>query len=186
MLHIHFTTAEEVADKVLADWAKGVNPKEEKVDEKKEAVKAEEPKQPLNPIERTALEYHEEKVGAARKAYEEAKASGDESEMKRTRDEFKKALDDKLKAQGVGLVQRRKEIANELGKEEAEKIDKPWKDMDGEERMAVAEQNPLTEEEIRSKTSEENQDLIEDAIDYLNGNHGFAQQIAYLKIYDDV
>jgi predicted RNA methylase len=186
MLHIHFTTAEEVADKVLADWAKGVNPKEEKVDEKKEAVKAEEPKLPLNPIERTALEYHEEKVGAARKAYEEAKASGDESEMKRTRDEFKKALDDKLKAQGVGLVQRRKEIANELGKEEAEKIDKPWKDMDGEERMAVAEQNPLTEEEIRNKTSEENQDLIEDAIDYLNGNHGFAQQIAYLKIYDDV
>lgn len=155
-------------------------------EQQKEAVKAEEPKQPLNPIERTALEYHEEKVGAARKAYEEAKASGDESEMKRTRDEFKKALDDKLKAQGVGLVQRRKEIANELGKEEAEKIDKPWKDMDGEERMAVAEQNPLTEEEIRSKTSEENQDLIEDAIDYLNGNHGFAQQIAYLKIYDDV
>lgn len=186
MLHIHFTTAEEVADKVLADWAKGVNPKEEKVDEKKEAVKAEEPKQPLNPIERTALEYHEEKVGAARKAYEEAKASGDESETKRTRDEFKKALDDKLKAQGMGLVQRRKEIANELGKKEAEKIDKPWKDMDGEERMAVAEQNPLTEEEIRNKTSEENQDLIEDAIDYLNGNHGFAQQIAYLKIYDDV
>lgn len=155
-------------------------------EQKKEAVKAEEPKQPLNPIERTALEYHEEKVGAARKAYEEAKASGDESETKRTRDEFKKALDDKLKTQGMGLVQRRKEIANELGKEEAEKIDKPWKDMDGEERMAVAEQNPLTEEEIRSKTSEENQDLIEDAIDYLNGNHGFAQQIAYLKIYDDV
>ena len=186
MLHIHFTTAEEVADKVLADWAKGVNPKEEKVEEKKEAVKAEEPKQPLNPIERTALEYHEEKVGAARKAYEEAKSSGDESETKRTRDEFKKALDDKLKTQGMGLVQRRKEIAKELGKEEAEKTDKPWKDMDGEERMAVAEQNPLTEEEIRSKTSEENQDLIEDAIDYLNGNHGFAQQIAYLKIYDDV
>lgn len=25
MLHIHFTTAEEVADKVLADWAKGVD-----------------------------------------------------------------------------------------------------------------------------------------------------------------
>ena len=155
-------------------------------EQQKEAVKAEEPKQSLNPIERTAFEYHEEKVGAARKAYEEAKASGDESETKRTRDEFKKALDDKLKAQGMGLVQRRKEIAKELGKEEAEKTDKPWKDMDGEERMAVAEQNPLTEEEIRSKTSEENQDLIEDAIDYLNGNHGFAQQIAYLKIYDDV
>lgn len=275
MLNIHFTTAEEVADKVLADWAKGVKPKEGKetggetatrermkvgigvtypvkVEDKpvrfedlkagdkfldkngydyelKKWAKTDDgktvaivygngsefvvsreitgahdlldlndgkfdrivsydanPKEPLNPIERTALEYHEEKVGAARKAYEEAKASGDESETKRTRDEFKKALDDKLKAQGMGLVQRRKEIAKELGKEEAEKIDKPWKDMDGEERMAVAEHNPLTEEEIRNKTSEENQDLIEDAIDYLNGNHGFAQQIAYLKIYDDV
>lgn len=30
MLHIHFTNAEEVADKVLADWAKGVKPGEEK------------------------------------------------------------------------------------------------------------------------------------------------------------
>lgn len=30
MLHIHFTNAEEVVDKVLADWAKGVKPGEEK------------------------------------------------------------------------------------------------------------------------------------------------------------
>ncbi len=87
------------------------------------------------PIDEAALAYHEEKVATARKAYEEAKASGDESETKRTRDEFKKALDDKLKAQGLGLIQRRKEIAKELGKKEAEKIDKPWKEMDSEERI---------------------------------------------------
>lgn len=184
--HAGRTEAERRSDTENATLPEEASTGRVEAEPQKESVKAEEPKQPQNPIERTALEYHEEKVGAARKAYEEAKASGDESETKRTRDEFKKALDDKLKAQGMGLVQRRKEIANELGKKEAEKIDKPWKDMDGEERMAVAEQNPLTEEEIRSKTSEENQDLIEDAIDYLNGNHGFAQQIAYLKIYDDV
>ena len=63
---------------------------------------------------------------------------------------------------------------------------KPWSEMNGEERLAVAEKNPLTEEEIRTKTSEENKELIDDAIDYLNGNKGFVQQIAYLKIYDDV
>ena len=63
---------------------------------------------------------------------------------------------------------------------------KPWREMNGEERLAVAEKSPLTEEEIRTKTSEENRDFIDDAIDYLNGNKGFAQQIAYLKIYDDV
>ncbi len=274
MLHIHFTSAEDVADKVLADWAKGIDPREI---ESKETEHAKEPDfsdlpvfdgigrgdirilkeegwhayklgateaNPLNldrearrkesyerfvarlteatgeamlrdikphlreyfdyfekkadeivannkpkgktPIDEAALAYHEEKVAAARKAYEEAKASGDESETKRTRDEFKKALDDKLKAQGLGLIQRRKEIAKELGKKEAEKIDKPWEDMDGEERMATAEKNPLSEDEIRNQTSEENRDLIEDAVDYLNGNHGFVQQIAYLKIYDDV
>ncbi len=178
MLHIHFTTAEEVADKVLADWASGVNPREGKSKEPS--------KDPMEGLKNAELSYHEEKIDAARKAYQEAKASGDESEIKRTRDELKKTLDDKLKAQHVGLVQRRKEIAKELGTEEAEKIDKPWKDMDGEERMATAEKNPLTEDEIRNHASEDNQDLIEDAVDYLNGNHGFAQQLAYLKIYDDV
>ncbi len=68
----------------------------------------------------------------------------------------------------------------------AKKVDKPWSEMNGEERLAAAEKNPLTEEEIRDKTSEENADLIEDAVDYLNGNRGFTQQIAYLKIFDDV
>ena len=173
ILHIHFTTAEEVADKVLADWAKGVKPGEEKEKTK-------------NPVEKAAREYHKKKVDAARKAYQEAKASGDGSEIKRTRDELKKALDDKLKSEHVRFVDRRKAIAKEIGEEEAQKIDKPWSEMDGEERMATAEKNPLTEDEIRNQTSEENRDFIEDAIDYLNGNHGFAQQIAYLKIYDDV
>lgn len=126
------------------------------------------------------------KLGKARQEYAEAKEHGDASEIKRTRDELKQLLDEHYKAQHMGLVQRRKEIAKEIGMTEAKKIDKPWSEMDGEERMATAEKSPLTEDEIRSNTSEGNQDLMEDAIDYLNGNHGFAQQLAYLKIYDDV
>ena len=126
------------------------------------------------------------KLGKARQEYAEAKERGDASEIKRTRDELKQLLDEHYKAQHMGLVQRRKEIAKEIGMTEAKKIDKPWSEMDGEERMATAEKSPLTEKEIRSNASEENQDLIEDAIDYINGNHGFAQQLAYLKIYEDV
>ena len=59
MLHIHFTTAEEVADKVLADWAKGVKP-----DEVKEPIpilpKSEKPDQKYNPIEYAAAEFKKE------------------------------------------------------------------------------------------------------------------------------
>lgn len=286
MLHIHFTSADDVADKVLADWAKGANPKdykakEDPVETKREEAKTEKskdwtdeeidklssveskwqekvddyisenypahngvrsrtteeqakydaeteamkedatlakmrkdadaeykateeeirnshlPKDPMEGIKQAAGAFHEEqkqkgefvmnlKLGKARQDYAEAKKSGDESEIKRTRDELKQLLDEHYKAQHMGLVQRRKEIAKEIGMAEAKKIDKPWSEMDGEERMATAEKSPLTEDEIRSNTSEENQDLIEDAIDYLNGNHGFAQQLAYLKIYEDV
>lgn len=286
MLHIHFTSAEDVADKVLADWAKGANPKdykakEEPVETKREEVKTEKskdwtdeeidklssveskwqekvddyisenypahngvrsrtteeqakydaeteamkedatlakmrkdadaeykateeeirnshlPKDPMEGIKQAAGAFHEEqkqkgefvmnlKLGKARQEYAEAKEHGDASEIKRTRDELKQLLDEHYKAQRMGLVQRRKEIAKEIGMTEAKKIDKPWSEMDGEERMATAEKSPLTEKEIRSNASDENQDLIEDAIDYINGNHGFAQQLAYLKIYEDV
>lgn len=286
MLHIHFTSAEDVADKVLADWAKGANPKdykakEEPVETKREEAKTEKskdwtdeeidklssveskwqekvddyisenypahngvrsrtteeqakydaeteamkedatlakmrkdadaeykateeeirnshlPKDPMEGIKQAAGAFHEEqkqkgefvmnlKLGKARQEYAEAKEHGDASEIKRTRDELKQLLDEHYKAQHMGLVQRRKEIAKEIGMTEAKKIDKPWSEMDGEERMATAEKSPLTEKEIRSNASDENQDLIEDAIDYINGNHGFAQQLAYLKIYEDV
>ena len=54
MLHIHFTTAEEVADKVLADWAKGVNPRE---------IKGEtQSKDPMEALNKAAEEYHNEKT----------------------------------------------------------------------------------------------------------------------------
>ena len=286
MLHIHFTTAEEVADKVLADWAKGANPKdykakEEPVETKREEAKTEKSKDwtdeeidklssveskwqekvddyisenypahngvrsrtteeqakydaeteamkedatlakmrkdadaeykateeeirnshlskdPMEGIEQAADAFRKEqkqkgefvmnlKLGKARQEYAEAKERGDASEIKRTRDELKQLLDEHYKAQHMGLVQRRKEIAKEIGMPEAKKIDKPFSEMDSEEREYVANQNPLTESEIREQTSEENKNFIEDAVDYINGNHGFAQKMAYLKIYDDV
>lgn len=286
MLHIHFTSAEDVADKVLADWAKGANPKdykakEDPVETKREEAKTEKskdwtdeeidklssveskwqekvddyisenypahngvrsrtteeqakydaeteamkedatlakmrkdadaeykateeeirnshlPKDPMEGIKQAAGTFHEEqkqkgefvmnlKLGKARQEYAEAKEHGDASEIKRTRDELKQLLDEHYKAQHMGLVQRRKEIAKEIGMTEAKKIDKPFSEMDSEEREYVANQNPLTESEIREQTSEENKNFIEDAVDYINGNRGFAQKMAYLKIYDDV
>lgn len=286
MLHIHFTSADDVADKVLADWAKGANPKdykakEEPVETKREEAKTEKskdwtdeeidklssveskwqekvddyisenypahngvrsrtteeqskydaeteamkedatlakmrkdadaeykateeeirnshlPKDPMEGIKQAAGAFHEEqkqkgefvmnlKLGKARQEYAEAKEHGDASEIKRTRDELKQLLDEHYKAQHMGLVQRRKEIAKEIGMPEAKKIDKPFSEMDSEEREYVANRNPLTESEIREQTSEENKNFIEDAVDYINGNHGFAQKMAYLKIYDDV
>lgn len=286
MLHIHFTSAEDVADKVLADWAKGANPKdykakEEPVETKREEAKTEKSKDwtdeeidklssveskwqekvddyisenypahngvrsrtteeqakydaeteamkedatlakmrkdadaeykateeeirnshlskdPMEGIEQAADAFRKEqkqkgefvmnlKLGKARQEYAEAKERGDASEIKRTRDELKQLLDEHYKAQHMGLVQRRKEIAKEIGMTEAKKIDKPFSEMDSEEREYVANQNPLTESEIREQTSEENKNFIEDAVDYINGNHGFAQKMAYLKIYDDV
>ena len=221
VLGIHFTTAEEVADKVLADWAKGVDPrgsekgkvKSEESDTKVESVvtpkgdikdatapKGEKTKEepsktnPLAWLAHTAEMYKDEQVQKAKEELAKAKESGDASDIKRATEKMKQAMETKLRGNGIGLVERRRIIGRELGKilgeeagkTEAEKIDKPWKDMDGEERMATAEKNPLTEEEIRNNTSEENKSLIDDAVDYVNGNHGIVQQIAYLKIYDDV
>ena len=221
VLGIHFTTAEEVADKVLADWAKGVDPRgseerrvksEEsesvvtpKGDKKGDIKDATAPKgdktkeepsktNPLAWLAHTAEMFKDEQVQKAKDALVKAKESGDAGEIKRATADMKQAMETKLRGNGIGLVERRRIIGRELGKilgeeagkTEAEKVDKPWKDMDGEERMATAEKNPLTEEEIRNNTSEENKSLIDDAVDYVNGNHGIVQQIAYLKIYDDV
>lgn len=140
-----------------------------------------------------AKQFHEERVEKARKAYEGAKASGDASETKRTKDEYRKALDDKLKAQGIGLIERRKTIAKEMGEEP--KVEKPkgegpkvgekqWEDMTPTERAEKADDDPLTEDEIRS--DEDNKELAAAAIAYLNGDKSLLNQIAYLKIYGNV
>ena len=160
--------------------------------------KVEEPsKDPIKGLKKAAEAYrieHQEKVsfeqrtrlGIAREHYDKAKKSGDAERIAKAAKEYKQVLDEVMKSEGKPLAQRRKEIAKFVGKEEAEKIDKPWAEMDSEEREFVANQKPLTEDEIRNNTSEENKNFIEDAVDYINGKHGFAQKIAYLKIYEDV
>lgn len=163
---------------------------------KGEDHKEEKPSDPSDAAEGmrgAAEQFHQERAEKARKAYEEAKASGDASEIKRTKDEYRKALDDKLKAQGVGFVKRRKTIAKEMGEEpkvegpkgeEPKSGEKQWEEMTPTERAEKADADPLTEDEIRS--DEDNKELAAAAIAYLNGDKSLLNQIAYLKIYGNV
>lgn len=163
---------------------------------KGEDHKEEKPSDPSDAAEGmrgAAEQFHQERVDKTRKAYEEAKASGDASETKRTKDEYRKALDDKLKAQGIGLVKRRKTIAKEMGEEpkvegpkgeEPKSGEKQWEEMTPTERAEKADADPLTEDEIRS--DEDNKELAAAAIAYLNGDKSLLNQIAYLKIYGNV
>ena len=226
VLGIHFTTAEEVADKVLADWAKGVDPrgseegrvKSEESDSKVEGVVTpkgdkkgdikdatapkgdktkEEPSKtnPLAWLAHTAEMYKDEQVQKAKEELAKAKESGDASDIKRATADMKQAMETKLRGNGIGLVERRRIIGRELGKilgeeagkTEAEKIDKPWEQMDLEEREAVSSKNPLTETEINELTSEENRELIPAALAYLRGDKGnIINAISYFKIWNDV
>ncbi len=222
VLGIHFTTAEEVADKVLADWAKGVDPREsekgkvksEESDSKVEGVvtpkgdikdatapKGEKTKEepsktnPLAWLAHTAEMYKDEQVQKAKEELTKAKESGDASDIKRATADMKQAMETKLRGNGIGLVERRRIIGRELGKilgeeagkAEAEKINKPWEQMDLEEREAVSSKNPLTETEINELTSEENRELIPAALAYLRGDKGnIINAISYFKIWNDV
>lgn len=222
VLGIHFTTAEEVADKVLADWAKGVDPREsekgkvksEESDSKVEGVvtpkgdikdatapkgdKTKEVPSKTNPLAwlaHTAEMYKDEQVQKAKEELAKAKESGDASDIKRATADMKQAMETKLRGNGIGLVERRRIIGRELGKilgeeagkTEAEKIDKPWEQMDLEEREAVSSKNPLTETEINELTSEENRELIPAALAYLRGDKGnIINAISYFKIWNDV
>ena len=204
VLGIHFTTAEEVADKVLADWAKGVDPRESEErrvkSEESEGAKlvgdGKEPKtNPLEGMRKAAELFKNEQIEKARAELAEAKKSGDASEVKRLTDKLKGLMDSKLRGNGIGLVERRKIIGKELGKvlgeeagkAEAEKVDKPWEQMDLEEREAVSSKNPLKETEINELTSEENRELIPAALAYLRGDKGnIINAISYFKIWNDV
>ena len=222
VLGIHFTTAEEVADKVLADWARGVDPRERekrkgkseesgtkpseaslslsKPGEKPEGAKpvgeGKAPKtNPLEGMRKAAELFKDEQIEKARAELAEAKKSGDASEVKRLTDKLKGFMDSKLRGNGIGLVERRKIIGEELGKvlgeeagkAEAEKVDKPWEQMDLEEREAVSSKNPLTETEINELTSEENRELIPAALAYLRGDKSnIINAISYFKIWNDV
>lgn len=153
---------------------------------------------PMEGLKNAADAFHEEqkqkgefamnlKIGKARQEYEEAKKKGNADEIKHAAGKLKNLLNEKYKAQGMGFVQRQKIIAEEIGKAEAEIIDKPWEQMDLEEREAVSSKNPLTESEINELTSEENKELIPAALAYLRGDKGnIINAISYFKIWNDV
>ena len=153
---------------------------------------------PMEGLKNAADAFHEEqkrkgefamnlKIGKARQDYAAAKESGDAEQTTKTAKVLKHLLDDKLKQEGKGLAERQKIIAKEIGKAEAEIIDKPWEQMDLEEREAVSSKNPLTESEINELTSEENKELIHAALAYLRGDKGnIINAISYFKIWNDV
>lgn len=151
VLGIHFTTAEEVADKVLADWAKGVDPrgsekgrvKSEESDSKVEGVvtpkgdikdaiepKGEKTKEepsktnPLAWLAHTAEMYKDEQVQKAKEELAKAKESGDASDIKRATADMKQAMETKLRGNGIGLVERRRIIGREIGKILGEEVGK--------------------------------------------------------------
>jgi hypothetical protein len=153
---------------------------------------------PMEGLKNAADAFHEEQkqktefkrnleIGKAQQEYEEAKKKGNADEIKHAAGKLKNLLNEKYKAQGMGFVQRRKKIAEEIGEAEAEIIDKPWEQMDLEEREAVSSKNPLTESEINELTSEENKELIPAALAYLRGDKGnIINAISYFKIWNDV
>lgn len=153
---------------------------------------------PMEGLKNAADAFHEEqkqkgefalnlKIGKARQDYAAAKESGDAERITKAAKELKHLLDDRLKQEGKGLAERQKIIAEEIGKAEAEIIDKPWEQMDLEEREAVSSKNPLTESEINELTSEENKELIPAALAYLRGDKGnIINAISYFKIWNDV
>lgn len=153
---------------------------------------------PMEGLKNAADAFHEEqkqkgefamnlKIGKARQDYAAAKESGDAERTAKAAKELKHLLDDRLKQEGKGLAERQKIIAEEIGKAEAEIIDKPWEQMDLEEREAVSSKNPLTESEINELTSEENRELIPAALAYLRGDKGnIINAISYFKIWNDV
>lgn len=169
-----------------------------KAEPKVETSKAEPSADPMEGLKNAADAFHEEqkqkgefamnlKIGKARQDYAAAKESGDAEQTTKTAKVLKHLLDDKLKQEGEGLAERQKIIAKEIGKAEAEIIDKPWEQMDLEEREAVSSKNPLTESEINELTSEENKELIPAALAYLRGDKGnIINAISYFKIWNDV
>ena len=199
VLGIHFTTAEEVADKVLADWAKGKNPLESeegrvKSEESDTKVEGEEPSKtnPLAWLAHTAEMFKDEQVQKTKDGLVKAKESGDAEEIKRATADMKQAMETKLRGNGIGLVERRRIIGREIGKilgeeagkTEAEKIDKPWADMEFDEQVAETEKKPLDADEIKNSDC----DGVDkaNAVAYLNGDKNIINTLSYLTVYDNV
>lgn len=150
---------------------------------------------PMEGLKNAADAFHEEQkqktefkrnleIGKARQEYEEAKKKGNADEIKHAADKLKNLLNEKYKAQGMGFVQRRKKIAEEIGKAEAEKVSKSWNDMEFDEQVLETEKNPLTADEIKNA----NVDGVDraNAIAYLNGDKNIINTLSYLTVYNNV
>lgn len=165
-----------------ADYIDGKDETPKTAAEKKKEASA----NPMEKMQEAANDYKQEQIDKAAEAYKEAKESGDEEQTTKAAKNLKHLMDESYKEKGYSLAKRQSLIAKVVGKKEAEIIDKPLNEMDSEELEFVASKNPLTESEIREQAPDEDRNFIEDAVDYVNGNHGFAQKLAYLKIYKDV
>ena len=139
---------------------------------------------PLEGMRKAAELFKDEQIEKARAELAEAKKSGDASEVKRLTDKLKGLMDSKLRGNGIGLVERRKIIGEELGKAEAEKIDKPWADMEFDEQVAETEKKPLDADEIKNSDC----DGVDkaNAVAYLNGDKNIINTLSYLTVYDNV
>jgi predicted RNA methylase len=139
---------------------------------------------PLDGMRKAAELFKDEQITKARAELAEAKKSGDASEVKRLTDKLKGLMDSTLRGKGIGLVERRKIIGEELGKAEAEKIDKPWADMEFDEQVAETEKKPLDADEIKNSDC----DGVDkaNAVAYLNGDKNIINTLSYLTVYDNV
>ena len=139
---------------------------------------------PLDGMRKAAELFKDEQITKARAELAEAKKSGDASEVKRLTDKLKGLMDSTLRGKGIGLVERRKIIGEELGKAEAEKIDKPWADMEFDEQVAETEKKPLDADEIKNSDC----DGVDkaNAVAYLNGDKNIIITLSYLTVYDNV
>ena len=151
-----------------------------------ESAKAPEPPKtnPLAWMAHAAELFKDEQIQKAREELAAAKENGDASDIKRATDKLKGLMDAKLRGKGIGLVERRKIIGKELDKEEAEKIDKPWEDMEFDEQVAETEKNPLNADEIKDSDC----DGVDkaNAVAYLNGDKNIINTLSYLTVYDNV
>lgn len=171
MLHINFTSAEDVADKVLADWANGVNPNE---------VKAEEKSEPIT----ITTEHGGEKTFSSEQV-----------------DMAKKIISENPEKPITHLQRQMKigyEAANELAKalgwqEKPTFMPKEQKPTNPIEKAAedYKKEHPLTDEDVSNTTvfddlpEDQKQYCIDAALDYLHGEDTSAIAEAYYRnIYE--
>lgn len=112
MLHIHFTNAEEVADKVLADWAKGVKPGEEKG-----VVKLEDPSNAEEGLRANAEAYKKEEAKEEQPPTDTGTKKWEEmTPEEKGKEADEEAAEDLLGQMQSGSLQPSKELLSRMAK----------------------------------------------------------------------